>query len=1122
MVDVYVVDVMYDGKMLDGVYTGVVRIFGRRSTGESVVVRVRGVPAYFYCLAPAACPPSVAAETLAKQLTAHLRESARALALKGGWAVRRAEKLEAVGEVCVEAVRRTPVMHYQQECDVLRISYTHPCATPELRAAILEGKVDGPPAHVFESTLDPALRFMVDTGVRCSAWIHIAAPEVDDSEWTECTSAGIVCASPAEITVYTDAQEKERGLVPRLTAMSFDIECYAELGAFPDPTVDSNAVIQIACDVIVLDGRPNADVERTATAVLFALGETDAAVVGGGVDVRCFSDEAAMLTAFAKFVRCEADPDFITSWNGPNFDWKYIVSRCEHLGIVEAGTRFSRVPYYKTRNNEAAKSTKAFGSTKDNEVSIPGRVVFDLLLPIRKNYKLRSYKLDDVAYKYLGERKTGVKHTDISRLWRGTAADRGKLGHYCVQDARLPRRLMLNRHLWPQYSEMARCCRLPTTYLVTKGEQIKVFTLLHHAAREKGYIVDTAENNRAAAAAGRDAKYQGATVIEPERGFYPAPVATLDFASLYPTIMMRWNLCYTTHVPKERVAGFAPEDITITPTGDAFVKPHVRRGLLPGILESLGAERTVAKDLMAAAAEAGDKAFEVVYDKRQLAIKVTMNSVYGFTGVTVGRLPLQAIARSVTAYGRDMIFATKDEVERVGPPGTRVIYGDTDSVMILYPCTVPRAGDGKLTDVKAAIAESRDHALAAAVAVNKLFAQPIKIVYEKIFFPYLLVSKKRYAGGYFTSPADARQYVMKKGIESERRDNAVFVPRTLDDILTCLMDDMSPERAIATAVQAVQAVVDGPSTAEHIIAQVAAAVCRDGGDLREQLAAELTQSYQAGLDKAKTIHDMKKEWCGIAAAKAPGGAEAVVSTLRSHFTRDDYVMSKSFSRPADKFDNVQPHIEVVKNMALRTDDIAAGYRKYLGDRIDYIIIAPTLARPETFDEYAPVLSKNPEKLKGCVPIGFEEELIDGKVVRTGTIMGRKKRFARSADRSEEPEWAAANGLVPDAVYYIEKQLVGPIARLLRALVGSKEAAIRRVLEPVAKIVRPQRGYYPTRFDADIKRILGLNTKRSLTPAAQERKEGLAWDKAHEGQPPVKRARASGPLDAFFKSAKSQT
>lgn len=84
-------------------------------------------------------------------------------------------------------------------------------------------------------------------------------------------------------------------------------------------------------------------------------------------------------------------------------------------------------------------------------------------------------------------------------------------------------------------------------------------------------------------------------VIEPTRGYYTDPVATLDFASLYPSIMMAHNLCYSTLIPAYEIKNHNPENYIRTPNGDYFVKQTVKKGLLPMILEELIAARKRAR-----------------------------------------------------------------------------------------------------------------------------------------------------------------------------------------------------------------------------------------------------------------------------------------------------------------------------------------------------------------------------------------------------------------------------------------------------------------------------------------------------------------------------------------------
>lgn len=166
--------------------------------------------------------------------------------------------------------------------------------------------------------------------------------------------------------------------------------------------------------------------------------------------------------------------------------------------------------------------------------------------------------------------------------------------------------------------------------------------------------------------------YEGATVLEPKAGYYSTPVATLDFASLYPSIMMAHNLCYTTLLPRSAHGAFpttGPSPAAVeSPSGERFVAPRLRPGVLPEILRELLAARKRARREMAAAE---DPFVRAVLNGRQLALKVSANSVYGFTGATVGALPCLEISSSVTSFGRTMIEATR----RAGDPGGKVGQG---------------------------------------------------------------------------------------------------------------------------------------------------------------------------------------------------------------------------------------------------------------------------------------------------------------------------------------------------------------------------------------------------------------------------------------------------------------
>lgn len=156
-------------------------------------------------------------------------------------------------------------------------------------------------------------------------------------------------------------------------------------------------------------------------------------------------------------------------------------------------------------------------------------------------------------------------------------------------------------------------------------------------------------------------------MLEPNVGFYRHPVATLDFASLYPSIMMAHNLCYTTLLTLrdiQRLNYQENEHYERTPYGAFFARSNVKTGILPAILHDLITARKKAKQQLA---KATDEELKAVLDGRQLALKISANSVYGFTGALVGQLPCLEISASVTAIGRNLIDFTAKKVVELFP-----------------------------------------------------------------------------------------------------------------------------------------------------------------------------------------------------------------------------------------------------------------------------------------------------------------------------------------------------------------------------------------------------------------------------------------------------------------------
>src|SRR3569833_1038865 len=399
---------------------------------------------------------------------------------------------------------------------------------------------------------------------------------------------------------------------------------------------------------------------------------------------------------------------------------------------------------------------------------------------------ITGYNIANFDFPYQLDRATHLKvrgfeyrsrlPTKITELFNGTPESRRRLALYCLKDAYLPQRLIEKLSCLENYTEMARVTGVPFNFLLSRGQQVKFISQLFRKSLEQQLVIPDMKPPQGAG----NEQYEGATVIEPSRGYYDVPIATLDFASLYPSIMQAHNLCYTTLVNKKAIEAFGLKkdvDYIVTPNEDMFVTTKQRKGLLAQILEELLAARKQAKKELAVETDPFKKA---VLNGRQLALKISANSVYGLTGATNGKLPCLAIASSTTSFGRQMIERTKREVEaryciaNGYSHDAQVIYGDTDSVMVKF-------GTKDLSEAMKLGEE-------AANFVTTQFIKPIKLEFEKVYYPYLLINKKRYAGLYWTKP-EKHDKMDTKGIETVRRDNCLLVQTVIDNVLRMILID---------------------------------------------------------------------------------------------------------------------------------------------------------------------------------------------------------------------------------------------------------------------------------------------------------------------------------------------
>ena len=621
----------------------------------------------------------------------------------------------------------------------------------------------------YESNFPFVLRFMHDinvTGVsyiKINSWTEIKNTNEteDDNKKTEHTKfKQKECYMIKTSYTFIEALPLEGNWIKVIPqkVLSFDIECCGETDSFPSALTDP--VIQIGNTIKMTN-------DTEVTKVIFCLKET---VDLPGATVFSFDKEEDLLMAWTNFIQ-ESDPDIILGYNIKNFDFPYLLERAEVLQLKD----FSILGRTDRRSKVFKKTQQSsnFGSIETSDITIEGRMLFDLFHILKREHKLRSYSLNSVSVHFLNEQKEDVPYSSIYGLQNGTKETRGRIASYCLKDTLLPLRIFDKLNTFINYVELSRATHVPIEYFSTRGTSIKVLSLIYREASRLNFVIPDMEIKDT------ESSFEGAFVMDPLKGFYETPIAVLDFCSLYPSIMISQNLCYTTLLPKSfDTQEFKEGDVTTTPTGDRFISKNVKEGLLPRILTSLLKNRKETKKQLK---EAKEEWLKKSLDGRQLALKICANSIYGFTGAQVGQLPCLEISQSTTAFGREMIAKTKKMIETkysIKEGFTHdvvVIYGDTDSVMLNF-----NEKNIKLVfELANKIAEY----------VSSTFVKPVALEFEKVYSPYLLMNKKRYAGLIYTNSEKADK-IDTKGIETVRRDNCELVKTIIDKCLKLILYDL--------------------------------------------------------------------------------------------------------------------------------------------------------------------------------------------------------------------------------------------------------------------------------------------------------------------------------------------
>ena len=476
------------------------------------------------------------------------------------------------------------------------------------------------------------------------------------------------------------------------------------------------------------------------------------------------------------------------------------------------------------------------------------------IIGMEKDYFIINQKIDFNGFKIKwGLAKDDVSPQDIFRMTNEGPEERSIIAKYCIQDCNLVQQLFQKVDILTAYVEMAKLCSVPMSFLMFRGQGIKLTSYVAKKCREKDTLMPLISKGD------DDEAYEGAIVLEPKCNLYlEDPVACVDYGSLYPSSIISENISHDSKVwtktfdlddnlledygiknedgefiydnlpnyeyvdikydtyEKRKGPSDASADIKVL-TGYKvcrYAQFPEGRAILPAILEELLAARKATKKQMK---QTDDPFMKNILDKRQLSIKITANSVYGQTGAKTSTFYEIDAAASTTAIGRKLLTYAQKIIESVyknkicntskyGQVRTNAeyIYGDTDSVFFTFHL---EDLDGTPIKGKKALEITIELAKEAGEIATMFLKYPHDLEYEKTFLPFALLSKKRYVGILYEEDVDCG-YRKSMGLVLKRRDNAPIVKDVYGGIIDILLNERSINKAKEFLQQCLQDIID--------------------------------------------------------------------------------------------------------------------------------------------------------------------------------------------------------------------------------------------------------------------------------------------------------------------------
>ncbi len=525
-------------------------------------------------------------------------------------------------------------------------------------------------------------------------------------------------------------------------------------------------------------------------------------------------DEAGIIRDFLEMIR-RTDPDVITGYNIDGYDIPYVLERAEKLKIKDLGI---------------ARDGTELRSVSNRFWRCNGRIIADAWWNAKMELRPKQETLNAVASLVLGEKKLDVNPAMIDQEW---ADDPDKVVEYCVLDAELALRILKKIAVLEKNMDLATVSKLPLDDVINGRTSTLIDSILIREADRAGIAVPLTSHQS------KSGPIEGGYVHTIDPGLYDW-VCVLDFKSMYPSLIIAKNICFTT---------LSNEGTIISPEpGVKYLDKGTRLGLLPQVLETLMEDRDSTKEKMKAASSPEEKRY---YDGLQAAIKVLMNAFYGVFASSFYRFTNPKIGASITAFAREN---TKSIIHQLESEGFRVIYGDTDSVFFQSP----------KEDLEGALEEGK--------AIAKRYSKEgATLEFEKIINPlFSHGAKKRYVGNVVWPEEE----MIVRGYETRRSDAFDIQSRSLEQIFEKILDH-DTEGAISLAREIVSAISKGEVKTEEL---VISRTCRPFNAYKDPDTQVTVQTARKLMSMGyEFVPGMKVSWIVTDARKTPQEVEPFIS-----------------------------------------------------------------------------------------------------------------------------------------------------------------------------------------------------------------------------------------------------